>query len=239
MLNKAIERVYAKMKIYNESEKLVGLYQQDGLTAYVRIAKMTWSQDNKEHDVITFLGVKDENNNTILKLNLSNNNFWFYDEKGYINIVDEIENIMLFLKYYYCKLDEFNKNKVVNSIFFNNNTMRLHVIARQVKKELKEVQLKQDKIKIENDIRNIVNLLKDKYFNDNYRLFEYANSICVLKFNKRYSQKDIDRLSAKYIIESLENGSLDKYINKDFEITIPVISLNYGEYSKQDLLKYC
>ena len=68
------------MKIYNESEKLVGLYQEYGLIAYVRIAKMTWSQDGKEHDVITFLGVKDENNNTILKLNLSNNNFWFYDE---------------------------------------------------------------------------------------------------------------------------------------------------------------
>ena len=92
------------MKIYNESEKLVGLYQEYGLTAYVRIAKMTWSQDRKEHDVITFLGVKDENNNTILKLNLSNNNFWFYDEKGFINIIDEIiQNTTekVFLNFYY------------------------------------------------------------------------------------------------------------------------------------------
>lgn len=227
------------MKIYNESEKLVGLYQEYGLTAYVRIAKMTWSQDRKEHDVITFLGVKDENNNTILKLNLSNNNFWFYDEKGFINIIDEIENIMLFLKYYYCKLDDFNKNKVVDSIFFNHNTTGLHLIARQVKKELKEIQKKQEETKIENHIEDIINLLKDKYSNENYKFYEYIGRICVLKYNKKYSQKDIDRLSAKYIIESLENGSLNKYINKDFEITIPVISLDNGVYSKQELLKYC
>ena len=227
------------MKIYQESEKLVGLYQEYGLTAYVRMAKMTWSQDNKEHDVITFLGVKDENNNTVLKLNLSNNHFWFYDEKGYINIVDEIENIMLFLKYYYCKLDDFNKNKVVESIFFNQNTTSLHLIARQVKKELKEVQRKLEEIQIENHIKDIVDLLKNKYSKNNYKFYEYAGRICVLKYNKKYSQKDIDRLSAKYIIKSLEDGSLNKYINKDFEIIIPVISLNYGKYSKQELLKYC
>ena len=51
------------MRIYNESENLVGLYQEYGLTAYVRTAKMTWSQDDREHDIITFLGVKDDNNN--------------------------------------------------------------------------------------------------------------------------------------------------------------------------------
>ena len=227
------------MKIYNESEKLIGLYQQEGLTAYVRMAKMTWSQDEKEHDIVTFLGVKDENNNTVLKLNLSNNHFWFYDEKEYINIVDEIENIMLFLKYYYCKLDDFNKNKVVESIFFNHNTTSLHLTARQIEKELKEDQREQEKIQIENNIKDIVDLLKNKYSNNNYRFYEYAGRICVLKYNKKYSQKDIDRLPAEYIIKSLENGSLNKYINKDFEITIPIISLNYGKYSKQELLKYC
>ena len=170
---------------------------------------------------------------------MSNNHFWFYDEKGYINIVDEIENIMLFLKYYYCKLDDFNKNKVVESIFFNHNTTSLHLTATQVKKELTEVQKKQEKNQTENHIKDIVNLLKDKYSKNNYKFYEYAGRICVLKYNKKYSQKDIDRLSAKYIIKSLENGSLDKYINKDIEITIPVISLNYGKYSKQELLKYC
>ena len=92
---------------------------------------------------------------------------------------------------------------------------------------------------IENDRRNIGNLLKDKYSKNNYKFYEYAGRICVLKYNKQYSQKDIDRLSAKYIIESLEDGSINKYINKDFEIIIPVISINYGEYSKQELLKYC
>ena len=227
------------MRIYNESENLIGLYQQNGLTAYVRTAKMTWSQDDKEHDVITFLGVKDENNNTILKLNLGNNNFWFYDEKGYINIADEIENIMLFLKYYYCELDEFNKNKIIESIFLNNNTFKLHLIARQIKKELKETQKSQEAAKIENQIKDMVVLLKDKYSKDNYRLYEYAGRICVLKYNKKYSKKDIDRLSAKFIIESLEEGSLNKYIDKDFKIIIPIISINYGEYSKQELLKYC
>ena len=227
------------MRIYNESEKLVGLYQEYGLTAYVRTAKMTWSQDDREHDIITFLGVKDENNNTILKLNLTNNNFWFYDEKGYINIVDEIENIMLFLKYYYCELDEFNKNKMIESIFLNNNTMKLHLIARQIKKELKEVQKKQEAAETRNQIKDMTVLLKNKYSKDNYKFYEYAGRICVLKYNKKYSEKDIDRLSAEYIIKSLENGALNKYINKDFEIVIPVISINYGEYSKQELLEYC
>ena len=227
------------MRIYNESENLIGLYQEYGLTAYVRMAKMTWSQDDRDHDIITFLGVKDENNNTILKLNLGDNGFWFYDEKGYINIVDEIENIMLFLKYYYCKLDEFNKNKIIESIFFNMNTMRLHLIARQAKKELKETQKSQEAAKIENQIKDMVVLLKDKYSKDNYRLYEYAGRICVLKYNKKYSKKDIDRLSSKYIIESLEEGSLNKYINQDFKIIIPIISINYGEYSQQELLKYC
>ena len=227
------------MRIYNESEKLIGLYQEYGLTAYVRTAKMTWSQDDREHDVITFLGVKDENNNTVLKLNLGNNNFWFYDEKGYINIADEIENIMLFLKYYYCKLDEFNKNKMIESIFLNNNTMKLHLIARQVKKELKEIQKKQEAAKTRNQIKDMTVLLKNKYSKDNYKFYEYAGRICVLKYNKKYSEKDIDRLSAEYIIKSLEDGYLNKYINKDFEIVIPVISINYGEYSKQELLEYC
>ena len=82
-------------------------------------------------------------------------------------------------------------------------------------------------------------LLKNKYSKDHYKFYEYAGRICVLKYNKKYSQKDIDGLSAKYIIESLENGALNKYINKDFEIIIPVISINYGEYSKQELLEYC
>ena len=227
------------MRIYNESEKLIGLYQEYGLTAYVRTAKMTWSQDDREHDIITFLGVKDENNNTILKLNLGYNNFWFYDEKGYIHIADEIVNIMLFLKYYYCELDEFNKNKMIESIFLNNNTMKLHLIARQIKKELKEIQKKQEAAKTRNQIKDIVNLLKNKYSNDNYKFYEYAGRICVLKYNKKYSQKDINKLSAEFIIKSLEDGYLNKYINKDFEIVIPVISINYGKYSKQELLKYC
>ena len=227
------------MIIYNESENLIGLYQEYGLTAYIRTAKMTWGQDDKEHDIITFLGVKDENNNTILKLNLGDNNFWFYDEKGYINIADEIDDVMLFLKYYYCELDDFNKNKIVESIFLNKNTFKLHLIARQIKKELKEIQKKQDAVKIRNQIKNMTVLLKNKYSKDHYRFYEYANKICVLKYNKKYSEKDIDKLSSKYIIESLKKGSLNKYINKDFEIIIPIISLNYGEYSKQELLKYC
>ena len=171
--------------------------------------------------------------------NLSNNNFWFYDEKGYINIVDEIENIILFLKYYYCKLDDFNKNKMIESIFLNNNTMKLHLIARQIKKELKEIQKKQEAAKTRNQIKDMTVLLKNKYSKDHYKFYEYASRICVLKYNKKYSKKDIDRLSSKYIIESLEEGSLNKYIDKDFKIIIPIISINYGEYSKQELLKYC
>ena len=132
-----------------------------------------------------------------------------------------------------------NKNKIIESIFFNMNTMRLHLIARQAKKELKETKKSQEAAKIENQIKDMVVLLKDKYSKDNYRLYEYAGRICVLKFNKKYSEKDIDRLSSKYIIKSLEDGSLNKYIDKDFKIIIPVISINYDEYSKQELLKYC
>ena len=177
------------MNIYDESKNCVALYSDYGMTAYVKLAKMTWSQDNKERDIITFIGIKDKDNNTVIALNFKNkNNFWFYDEKGYINIVDEIENIMLFFTEYN-NLNDYTKNKKIESIFFDHNMTDLHIFVKQIKRDLQKQQDNKEHKKIENDINNLVYQLKEKYADGNYKFCKDVTRICVIKFDNKYTQK--------------------------------------------------
>ena len=224
--------------IIKENDFYTALYTMEGLTAWIKTAENESTLTGNIDTVVTELIITKENTKEIVFKKVSYGSYiCFYNTQGYNNIVDTIEDILLYLANSNDNIEL--KERVINNVLNNEFTVRIKEFKNKyyenikteenIKKaeELKEKIKKLDTI-IDEEIKEInsynkVILSKPcKYNNYNYELmtskalkvFYYNGSLkgeCICKENIIKTLKQYKRCMVNKI-DPTKTISFDKVI---------------------------
>ena len=196
--------------IIKENDFYTALYTMEGLTAWTKTAENKSSLTGNIDTVVTELIITKENTKEIVFKKVSYGSYiCFYNTQGYNNIVDTIEDILLYLANSNDDIEL--KERVINNVLNNDFTVRIKEFKNKyyndikTKESLKKAEELKEKIKkldaiIDEEIKEINTYDKMivgkpcKYNNYNYELmtskalkvFYYDGSLkgeCICKEN--------------------------------------------------------
>ena len=175
--------------LIKENDFYTSLYTMEGLTAWIKTAENESTLTGNIDTVVTELIITKENTKEIVFKRVSYGSYiCFYNTSGYNNIVDIIEDILLYLANSDDSIDL--KERTINSVLSNEFNVRIKEFKNKyyddikTKESLKKAEELKEKIKkldaiIDEEIKEInsydkVELNKpSKYNNYNYELITY------------------------------------------------------------------